>query len=266
MKLRSNPIGWWVSLPIVFALLLFGLVLHTRLNFQLFFNINHVAHMAGSGFWANMTLFGDGLVVAALCLPFIRRRPDVVGAVLLAAVIMTLTVHLMKDGFNVPRPPRILDHESFNIIGPAYKRHAFPSGHTATAFMLAGVWVFLRPGNRLRTALLLTAILVGISRISVGIHWPLDVLAGAVIGWGAALMGAWMAQKINWEQQPVTQIVFGLLLAGAAATLAFFYDTGYEQAALLQRLIGVACLLTGVYDIYRLIIESVAKPMQPNTP
>jgi len=70
---------------------------------------------------------------------------------------------------------------------------SFPSGHTAIAFALAFTVLLSFPGKR-RLLVGVTAVgvalLVGISRVYRGIHWPTDVLGAIVIAWMAALV-AW---------------------------------------------------------------------------
>ncbi len=100
-----------------------------------------------------------------------------------------LTAQALKRAIPRLRPSNLPDA----IVAPDERifHNSFPSGHTATAFALA-FWVFLATrGTRYRiwgyTALLLAG-LVGLSRIYRGVHYPSDVLAGALIGvlWGAA--------------------------------------------------------------------------------
>ncbi len=57
---------------------------------------------------------------------------------------------------------------------------SFPSGHAATSF--AGAVFLARLTGRGAPALLALAVLVSLSRIYVGVHYPLDVLAGALLG------------------------------------------------------------------------------------
>jgi undecaprenyl-diphosphatase len=64
--------------------------------------------------------------------------------------------------------------------------HSFPSGHTATAFAAATVLSSLMP--RAAPAFFVLAAAIGYSRLYVGVHWPLDVLAGAAIGVATALL------------------------------------------------------------------------------
>ena len=58
--------------------------------------------------------------------------------------------------------------------------HSFPSGHAATSFAGATVLAFAYP--RLAPALLVLAAAVAFSRVYVGVHYPLDVIAGAALG------------------------------------------------------------------------------------
>ena len=65
-------------------------------------------------------------------------------------------------------------------LGPVTTTHSFPSGHTATSFACAVVLASLAP--RLRVPLFVLAALIAFSRLYNGDHFPLDVLAGALLG------------------------------------------------------------------------------------
>jgi undecaprenyl-diphosphatase len=76
------------------------------------------------------------------------------------------------------RPPVVvLDPEP--LVGVP-STSSFPSGHTSTSFACA--YVISRLAPRLTAFVFVLAALIGFSRIYVGVHYPLDVLAGAVLG------------------------------------------------------------------------------------
>jgi len=84
----------------------------------------------------------------------------------------------------VPRPFVALNFTPL-IAEPA--EHAFPSGHAAVAFALAvAVWLALKNKNPHRCIVggifMFFAILISFSRVYAGVHWPLDVVAGAILG------------------------------------------------------------------------------------
>jgi len=58
--------------------------------------------------------------------------------------------------------------------------HSFPSGHAATSFACATILAFAVP--RLALPFYVLAAAIAFSRVYVGVHYPLDVLAGAVLG------------------------------------------------------------------------------------
>lgn len=68
------------------------------------------------------------------------------------------------------------------IPGDAF---SFPSGHTSSAFLAAGLLSSHEPW--LAPALFVWASLVALSRVVLGVHFPSDVLAGAALGLGSAL-------------------------------------------------------------------------------
>jgi undecaprenyl-diphosphatase len=109
----------------------------------------------------------------ALALAVVRRRPSVFALVLVADVAADLLADLGKALVHRHRP---FVHQ----LGPSTATHSFPSGHSATSFACAAVLASLAP--RLRVPLYVLAVLIALSRLYNGDHFPLDVLAGAALG------------------------------------------------------------------------------------
>jgi membrane-associated phospholipid phosphatase len=71
-----------------------------------------------------------------------------------------------------------------HLVGPAPSGASFPSGHAASAVAGAYGLAFVWPRRR---ALLWTlGAAIALSRIYLGVHYPTDVAAGALVGWGVA--------------------------------------------------------------------------------
>lgn len=228
----------WQWGPPVLALILLIVVYASGGNRALFLMLNHLSAYSGDAVWAQLTVMGDTAVVLALLLPWWRKRPDLVWAALLAALLATAWTHGLKPFFDVPRPPAVLDVGSFHIIGPAHRNGSFPSGHSTAIFTLAGVMVLGLAKGWLRWPLLAFAILVAVSRSVVGVHWPLDLLGGMLGGWLSALGGVWLARRWPWEQKRAVKWLSALVPALAAVMLLAGHKTGYAEAALLQQMIG----------------------------
>jgi membrane-associated phospholipid phosphatase len=73
----------------------------------------------------------------------------------------------------------------FPCFQTSYAYASFPSGHATTAFAAAVILAFLYP--RGACVFVGLAVLVGLSRVALGAHFPSDVLAGATLGSGFAL-------------------------------------------------------------------------------
>jgi hypothetical protein len=122
--------------------------------------------------------------------------------------------------------------------------NSFPSGHSATAFMMAGIMCLVYRNWGLRALLLALASLVALSRVAVGAHWPIDVVGGAGLGWLAAGAGHLIAKWSPYAELRITRILFAIGLLGAAISI-FFYDvTRYPGAYWLLR--GIAIVVIGL--------------------
>ena len=74
---------------------------------------------------------------------------------------------------------------------------SFPSGHTATAFALATSLSIKYPKWYVIAPSAVWACSVGVSRMNEGVHYPTDVLAGAAIGAGCAVLNIYVNRWLN---------------------------------------------------------------------
>ena len=100
---------------------------------------------------------------------------------------------LLKNLVARPRPCWINTDISLLIAMP--EDYSFPSGHTLHCFIAATV--LMHYDKRLGIPAFVLAILVAFSRLYLYVHFPTDVLAGAVLGIGIGLLAVWVAEKIR---------------------------------------------------------------------
>ena len=93
----------------------------------------------------------------------------------IAYVIDTVLVSMLKYWLDFPRPPLALGAAAVRSIGAPEFHHSLPSGHSSFAALLAAcLWPAL---NRYgRVAAIVYVLWVGVSRVSLGVHFPADVV------------------------------------------------------------------------------------------
>jgi undecaprenyl-diphosphatase len=132
---------------------------------------------------------GNGYYYPAIPLIFYFIEPRIAGAFFLCALLafaLELPLYkILKQKIKRHRPCEVLSgvHQR---ISPS-DRFSFPSGHTAAAFVIATLIAHFFP--ILTVPVSIWAMLVGVSRIYLGVHYPTDIIAGLVIGILCAFAG-----------------------------------------------------------------------------
>ena len=109
---------------------------------------------------------------------------------LVLAVTTIVTDYVLKPALHRARP--FEDTPEIRVIGQHSETPSFPSGHTATA--VAGAFVFTRTWPAGTVAWWVLAAAIAYSRVYLGVHYPLDLVAGAIVGLGCALC-IWLFTK-----------------------------------------------------------------------
>lgn len=130
------------------------------------------------------------IVAAVLMLCFQKTRKAGVTALLALAVGFICTNLVLKNLVARPRP--WLDVVGLTALIAEHDPNSFPSGHTTCAFAFAGAVWRTAPERWMRWVALAAAVLMGFSRLYVGVHYPSDVLAGVLVG----LFAAWVAFQL----------------------------------------------------------------------
>lgn len=152
----------------------------------LFFNLRGGHPPWLDGLMWGFTQIGNGIIIVALALILFLAGDHLLAyGLILGALTLWLVVELVKALVRRRRPFILLTQA--RIVGRRAGGRSFPSGHTSQAFFMATLSAgYFHVGIWAVCLLYAIALVVGITRMYVGAHYPRDVLAGAILGsaWG----------------------------------------------------------------------------------
>lgn len=144
------------------------------------------------------------LTISSVGIAYFMRKPKIAAIIAVAITSGMLLTNLMKRGFDRPRPD-LVPH------GVHVSNASFPSGHammSAIVYLTLGALLARTQASKVVRIYLVTlsifiTVLVGVSRIYLGVHWPTDVLGGWALGTAWALLFWFIAIKIDPKSETV---------------------------------------------------------------
>ena len=223
----------------------------TTLNRELFLLAHEASRIAPGAFWRLLSVLGDWPTVLASLLALSWKRPDKLPALLIACGAGIFFGVVLKAGFAHPRPPLVLAPGAVVLLDDLPSNGSFPSGHVMASATLAS---FLFYSALLRQGALLATVvaLVMWSRLAIGVHWPLDVIAGAFLGWIVMFSACCWAWPQGWAAR-LTVRLQSMMLSGLLLYLLWLlYNPAAHEGYVVRSALCMFVLVAGCFRERRL--------------
>lgn len=164
-------------------------------DLYLFNLINHL-----SGKWPvldSLAIFfanNFGYILIVFLFAVFRRQWKVIIQAFSSAILSRLVItNIIRWIF--PRLRPFVAEKIIPLISQSPIEPSFPSGHAAFYFAIAAVVYFYN--KKAGILFFVGAFLISLARVFVGVHWPSDILAGAIVG----IFSGWLVNKIFFKQK-----------------------------------------------------------------
>jgi undecaprenyl-diphosphatase len=134
------------------------------------------------------------LLLFLVCLTIFDRKKGLIislFAIIALAITDPVIYKILKPLFGRLRPCKVLD---VRLLVRCGGKLSFPSNHAANVFAFTGAVGFVK--RKALYILVPMAVLVSLSRVYVGVHYPLDIFCGALVGSAFGILSGYFANKI----------------------------------------------------------------------
>lgn len=176
------------------------------MDFRIFDLINQFAGQSGAldSIITGLAKYGPLLMALPLLYMWFRGNEDAKKAALLSLLSMAIALLVSQVIGHIYFRPRPFASHAVNLLLEKSTDPSFPSDHSVFVFGIAFlIWL---KDRRIGAISLAVAVAVGLSRVFTGIHYPGDVLGGALVGFVAALVVWSLRRKLD----PVTSFLIGI--------------------------------------------------------
>lgn len=188
---------------------------------------------------------GDGLIVALCCAILCMYRLRLGVAATVAFIVSGIIAQLIKRTWDMPRPPAVLEH--VHLLGAALQSHSFPSGHATSDGVMVLLAFLIWTYRDWRAYLMASLFLVAASgRIYGGVHFPMDVLVGLLIG----ILTMFLCERWSkswrvdtWQKSAWWWRIVGMIVVIEAAVLGLGYRMQPITAQILSLIFPVLALV-----------------------
>ncbi len=169
------------------------------IDVRIFYFLNRdIANPVTDKFFTFITLLNHWVIAYVILLGILWFKGGNLGKLSVLGILLTILVsdqlssNLLKNFFQRARPCNAL--ENVRMLVPCLSSYSMPSSHAVNNFAAAAFFSGLYP--RYKVVLYSTATLIALSRPIVGVHYPSDILIGALIGWSVGYVFYLIVQKI----------------------------------------------------------------------
>ncbi len=153
-------------------------------------------------------------------------------AVTLSMLTALITTQIVKAIVRYPRPFMVYPELISGGRLETATGYSFPSGHSTGASSFYGSLAVVFRSWVLRAIAVILIIMVPVSRMYLGVHWPMDVLAGTIIGLFSAFFLAPMFLRMQESRESFLSftMIYGAICFISAAISAFLLDMALIEA------------------------------------
>jgi len=196
-----------------------------------------------------MTMLGEETIFIVVVAYFVWNVSKKRGFAIFSSLAFTMiTMGVLKAIVKAPRPFQVLDEIKGQRIETA-TGYSFPSGHTtgAASFYFSLAYTYKKRAISILCALAI--FFVAISRMYLGVHWPIDVFAGLALGIGGTAFLYPIFEKLydNKERLISVTLIVGLISTVLGVVLVLTIESGMSDAVGYTDVMKLLSLLGGGY-------------------